>query len=107
MGQKVKGNKLDTKTARKALKPRGKPYWARVREGLHLGYRRSIYGGAWVARRYLGAGKYLTENLARADDFKIDGERVSFDRAQEMLLKLAKEARKPSAAESYGPYNVN
>jgi hypothetical protein len=107
MGQKVKSYKLDTKTARKALKPRGKPYWARIREGLHLGYRRSLYGGAWVARRYLGNGKYVTENVARADDFKIDGELVSFDRAQEILLKVAEEARKLTAAGSAGPYTVN
>jgi integrase len=105
MGQKVKSYKLDTKTARRALKPRGKPYWARLREGLHLGYRRNLYGGMWVARRYLGDGGYNTENLARADDFKIDGELVSFDRAQELCLELAKEASKPDDAA--GPYTVN
>jgi hypothetical protein len=39
--------------------------------------------------------------------FKIDGELVSVDRAQEILLKVADEARKPAAAESAGPYTVN
>lgn len=108
MGQKVKTTKLDTKTARKALKPRGKPYWCRIREGLHLGYRRGFYGGAWVSRRYLGGGQYVTENLDKADDFKVDGELVSFDQAQDRLLKLA-EAIEPAAQEitPAGPYTVD
>jgi integrase len=107
MGQKVKSCKLDTKTARKALKPRAKPYKARIREGLHLGYRRNLYGGEWVAIRYLGAGAYKTANLVKADDFKIDGELISFDRAQELLLEWACEREQAPQAASAGPFTVD
>jgi hypothetical protein len=37
----------------KALKPRGKPYKPQIREGLHRGFRRNLYGGVWVAMRHL------------------------------------------------------
>jgi integrase len=43
----------------------------------------------------------------RADDFKIDGELVSFDQAQDRLLKLALEKGPQQQANPAGPYNVN
>jgi integrase len=110
MGQKVKETRLDNKTVRERLKPRGKPYWKRIREGLHLGYRRGLRSGVWVARLYAD-GKYTTENIGPADNFstKPAEELLSFDAAQDRLLSLAGEAHKPAAQaiEAAGPYTVN
>ena len=45
------GTKIDSKTARERLKPRREPYWHKVRDGLHLGYRRIESGeGTWIGR---------------------------------------------------------
>lgn len=46
-------NKIDSKTKRDRLKPRREPYWAKVRAGAYVGYRRSSNsekGGSWIAR---------------------------------------------------------
>jgi integrase len=46
-----------------------KPYYRALDEGLHLGYRKSQSGTAWVVRWYKGEGAYQTENLdGRPDD---------------------------------------
>jgi integrase len=46
----------------------GKRYWRDLDHGLHLGYRRGANGGRWLARFYLGGGRYAVETLAVADD---------------------------------------
>lgn len=46
-------NKIDSKTKRDRLKVRREPYWAKVRAGAYVGYRRSSSsdsGGTWIAR---------------------------------------------------------
>lgn len=44
--------KIDSKTARDALTVQREPYWAKIRTGLHLGYRKLANGdGTWIARR--------------------------------------------------------
>lgn len=65
------GNEADlsTREARSRLDVAGKPYFRALTVGLHLGYRKSRAGAAWVVRCYLGGGKYHTATLdGRPDD---------------------------------------
>lgn len=71
MSRRVRDAILDSRTARRKLKPRGKPYYRALEPGLHLGYRRPASvdaSGKWVVRYYVGERAYLTETLAVADD---------------------------------------
>lgn len=71
MAGRVKEVAMGTRTARLKLKPRHKPYFRLITEGVHLTYRRSIVpntGGAWGVRRYLGDKQYETAKLGQADD---------------------------------------
>ena len=68
MPRAVKDAKLDSRTAREKLAPRGKPYWRALDHELHVGYRKSAQFGRWVARRYLGNQQYLTATIGTADD---------------------------------------
>jgi integrase len=111
MPRKVRDANLETRTARSKLKVRHKPYFRLIEPGLHLGYRRLASGpGTWIARRYVGDGKYEADNLRAtdgrlivADDFS-DADEVailSFGQAQEGA-KLRVRAPTPCA----GPYTV-
>lgn len=100
MPRKVRDEGLSAPTTRLALQPRRKPYFRRLTMTLHLGYYRSAAGraaGSWIARRYLGAGRYETTDLGAADDLPqrdqpIAGERfLSFDEAQRMARAWAAE----------------
>jgi integrase len=92
MPRKVRDANLQTRTARGRLPVRHKPFFRLIEPGLHLGYRKLTSGpGTWLVRRYVGEGRYVTENLRTADgvfvladDFEdADGERVlSFAQAQ-------------------------
>lgn len=45
--------RIDTVSGRAKLPPRREPYWAKIGNGQHVGYRRSEDGGgAWIARAY-------------------------------------------------------
>lgn len=45
-------NDITTKTGRSKLTPRREPYWARIRSGFFIGYRKLEQGeGSWIARR--------------------------------------------------------
>jgi integrase len=71
MGRTVRDTNLETRTARLRLAPRRKPYWRTLESGLHMGYRRTLEGGGtWVARRFVGDGKYLEAKLGTADDLQ-------------------------------------
>jgi hypothetical protein len=64
MPRQVRDAALETRTARGRLKVAHKPYYRLLAPGLHLGYRKLASGpGTWIARRYIGAGAYATENL--------------------------------------------
>src|ERR1043166_4705500 len=112
MPRKVRDASLETRTARSRLRVRHKPYARLIEPGLPLLYRKLTSGpGTWIARRYAGDGRYLTENLRTpqgdliiADDYSdADGVRVlSFAQAQE----LAK-AERPKSGKPAGPYRVN
>src|SRR5262245_32224786 len=93
MPRKVRDSNLETRTARARLRVAHKPYFRLIEPGLHLGYRKLASGpGTWLARRYIGDGRYAAENLRTADgalvladDFQdADGARVlSFAQAQQ------------------------
>lgn len=68
MARQVLDSNLSTRTARAKLKPRSKPYWRLIEHGRHIGCRRTPKGGAWVARLYLGSGRYAETRLGTADN---------------------------------------
>ena len=93
MARIVRDSSLQTREARSRLKPRGKPYWRGIEQGLHVGYRKPRKGpGRWLARRYKGNQDYEFIPLGTADDFAdADGVVVlSFKQAQEHAQQLAR-----------------
>ena len=102
MARTVSDTNLGTREARRRLPARAKPYWRTI-EGavLHLGYRKGRRGGRWIARRYLGGGRYAEQVLGAADDtLDADGDQVlSWGQAQ----AKARDWRTPTAV---GPYTV-
>jgi integrase len=71
MARRVKDATLDSRDARRKLKPKkGKPYFRTIERGLHLGYRKLANGaaGTWVERSYLGDQSYRVESIGIADD---------------------------------------
>ena len=70
MPRKARDDRLDTRTARLALKPRREPYWRTVQEGRAAGYRRLSGGkaGTWIARHYDPAEGRKYQSLGSADD---------------------------------------
>lgn len=76
---------LESARSRSGLPQRTPAYWARLSEGKHLGYRKGLTGGHWLARAYdLRSKKRLQKALGEADDGKpADGEFVlTFDQAK-------------------------
>ncbi len=63
MYRQISDSNLSTRAARGDLKTRSKPYWRLIDHGRHIGYRRTARGGAWVARRHLGSGKYADTRM--------------------------------------------
>lgn len=68
MAKRVRDATLESRTAREKLKPRGKPYYKAIGQGLHLGYRKGKMRGRWVVRLYVGDQDYRVETVADADD---------------------------------------
>ena len=68
MARTVQEVALGSRTPRLKLKVRTKPYWRALEQGLHLGYRRSPTGGAWVGRRRAENGSYRETRIGTADD---------------------------------------
>jgi len=110
MAKTVRDAKLESRTARAALKPSGKPYFRAIDEGLHLGYRKGARGGKWVMRRYVGDQSYRVEAIGTADDtLDPDGaEILSFAQAQGIARQRFVEARRVAAGlpAQAGPYTV-
>lgn len=112
MARTVRDAKLETRTARLALKPSGKPYYRAIDEGLHLGYRKGRTAGKWVMRRYVGDQVYVVETIGTADDtIDADGDGaagLTFSQAQakarEWFTK-AKRVEKGLPSQS-GPFTV-
>ena len=71
MARTVRDTNLETRAARLRLTARRKPYWRVLESGLHLGYRRTKEGGgSWVARRFIGDGRYSETKIGTADDLQ-------------------------------------
>jgi integrase len=108
MARKVRDKDLDSKASRRELKPRGKPYYRLMEEGLHIGYRRLKSGtGNWVVRHYIGGQKYEVETIGPADDFSdADGVKIlSFSQAQAKARELMVHRANKAAGKS-GPITV-
>jgi integrase len=112
MARTVRDAKLESRTARAALKISGKPYWRAIDAGLHLGYRKGKTGGKWVLRRHVGGRKvYEVETIGTADDtLDPDGAIVlSFAQAQAKARTRFVESKRTAAgltATQAGPYTV-
>lgn len=63
--------KIDTVTARDRLTPRHAPYWQKIKNECHLGFRKTTPGsiGAWIARYRDGTGKYQLNSLGSLDNY--------------------------------------
>jgi integrase len=95
---------LSTRTRRLDLKPRAKPYWRVVQDGLHLGYRRSRVArraGTWLARRYLGDEHYEVAAIGTADDHALMPglSPLTFDQAQAAARDWARQRAEADAAQ--------
>src|SRR5215204_376422 len=112
MARTVRDSSLESRAARLRLQTRGKPYWRSIETGLHLGYRRLRNGGGtWVARRFIGAGRYSEVSLGVADDLQdADGVIViNFRKAQEGARSWWKAEQRQALGLDYvprGPYTV-
>jgi integrase len=99
MPRLIRAPALETRTARLKLPivGRNKPYWARIGQGIALGYRRNQGPGTWsvrVANGGRGAGHW-TLLIGVADDHDVaNGDSVlNFWQAQERARKLGLAAR--------------
>lgn len=85
MPRTVSDQPIETKTARKKLRPRGKPYFRRVTNSIALGYRRPEHvPGRWVVRERRADGAYEEHTLPGVADDMLpsNGKDVlSFDQA--------------------------
>ncbi len=111
MARTVRDTNLEKAAARVRLEPRRKPYWRVLESGLHLGYRRTKEGGgSWVARRFIGEGKYKERVFGVADDLQsADGVTVlTFSDAQAKAREWWKAAERADLgfAPVSGPYTV-
>ncbi|MBI1285908.1 MAG: tyrosine-type recombinase/integrase [Thiobacillus sp.] len=112
MPRLVREVNLSSREARKRLAVRRKPYYRTLDEGLHLGYRQSHSGSAWVIRWYKGGGGYAVENLdGRPDDvLTADGATVlNWNQAQSLARKVFEQKqRQAQDLEDVptGPYTV-
>ena len=64
---------------RRYLEVRAKPYFARLTDGVHIGYRKGKAASRWVVRRYDGA-TYSMETIRGVepdDENEADGKRFS------------------------------
>lgn len=107
MARTVNDSRLHNRTQRAELKPRGKPYYMTLHEGLHLGYRKNKTGGRWVVRWYAG-DKYVTETLGTADDSAdADGIAVfNFKQAQHLAREQSTKLAADKKGVRLGPYTV-
>jgi hypothetical protein len=111
MARTVRDAKLESRAARAALKPSGKPYYRAISEGLHLGYRKGQTTGKWVMRRHVGGAKvYEVAVIGTADDvLDPDGDLIlNFAQAQAKARTLFMAARRVAVGLPIetGPYRV-
>lgn len=101
----VRDARIETRSARSKLAPRGDPYWRALESGLHLGYRKGKVSGKWVVRRYTGE-RYVVETLPGVADDTQDSNGVTIlDYGQAIAATRTVNARN-TALSPAGPYTV-
>src|SRR5215469_13814048 len=92
MARKVRDRELGDRASRAKLKPRGKPYWRTLDQGVHIGYRKNpTAGGKWVGRVYRkgAAAPYLTHTLPGVADDKADADNRRCSRSTKRRTRCA------------------
>src|SRR5262245_58148681 len=109
MARSVKNAKLDTRSARRSLKPNKNPYWVRVGKREHLGYRKGARGGSWIARITLPNDKYKFQSIGTADDLQdADGIAVfDYFQAQAKARECIERMRREEKGVGKRNYTVN
>ena len=105
MARQVASANLESRDARRKLKPRGRPYYRAMEREVHIGYRRNRPGipGSWSARRYLGEGRYDEVQLGAADDLNDADGKTVLDYWQAVKATRDSAGIEP---ERSGPYTV-
>jgi integrase len=96
----MKTANVETRSARLKLPIARKPVFVRLREGVHLGYRRNrLEAGTWVLRLSDGKGGYSVKAMGAADDVAAaNGKTVlDFAQAQQHALSRVSDDRVDSA----------
>ena len=105
----VRDANLETRTARARLPVRRKPHWRKIDQGSHIGYYKGKRAGTWIARYFLGRGKYAETKLGTADDVQdADGVAVlSFTQGQAKAREWFAECARATAGHGPAkPYTV-
>jgi hypothetical protein len=68
VAQRQREVKLHSRSLRRVLPPSGKPYFVSLRPKAASGVPEGPIGSRWVARVYLGNGRYVVETIASAND---------------------------------------
>lgn len=105
MPRHIRNPKIESRTARAELPPSAKPVYFDLGGKLHLGWRRGKGAGVWVARRYLGDEKYVTETIGEADDLAdANGDTVlNFEQAQKLARKWSSDLDEKDRVAALGP----
>lgn len=93
MAPRIRSDQLETRTARRKLTPRRKPYTLRIAPGIRIAYRRNVGGcGSWSVICADGLGGRWLKSVARADDQEdANGKAImDFWQAVEACKKLAR-----------------
>lgn len=101
--------RIVNRTVRAKLPQRRDPYWHLIAEGQHLGYRKGVSGGTWIARIYDPAKGRRFESLGAADDtVEANGTHVlDFQQALAAATKWMNTiTRADAAGVKIGPYTV-
>jgi integrase len=110
MARLVKSAKLDTRTARRAIRQGKAPVWQTIERGRSLGYRCGRKGGTWLGRFYTDNYR-CEEKLGAADDTSDSDGILILDYAQALQKAnrffLSALARATGEAPRRGAYTVN
>jgi integrase len=98
MPRSMRAPALETRTARLKLAIAKRPYWARIGQGISLGYRRNQGPGTWSVRVAKGRGRgqgHWSQVIGTADDFDAAnaGAVLNFWQAQDKARALGRAAR--------------
>jgi integrase len=110
MARTSRNPRITNRTVRAKLLIRRDPYWHLIAEGQHIGYRKGIQGGTWIARIYDPVNGRRFQSLGVADDtVEADATHVlSFSHAQEAARTwFATVGLSHSGDVFSGPYSVS